>query len=98
MFNYLIQLLNLLHADKLMLDDFVFNNFRFENLISIFSTEQQEMFTQTINNAIISKIYKELKLISEDKILTNDGRLLVNICYKCTSFIFIFDFVTNFSL
>ena len=63
--------------DKIILSDLIFNNFKFENLISIFSIEQAEIYTQAINNAIISKVYQELKLISEDKILITDGRTIV---------------------
>jgi len=63
--------------DKILLCDLIFNNFKFENLISIFNNEQAEIYAQAINNAIISKVYKELKLISEDKILITDGRTLV---------------------
>ncbi len=63
--------------DKIPLSDLIFNNFKFENLVSIFNLEQAEIYTQAINNAIISKVYKELKLISEDKILITDGRTIV---------------------
>jgi hypothetical protein len=63
--------------DKIFLSDLIFNNFKFENLVSIFNIEQAEIYAQAINNALISKVYKELKLISEDKILITDGRTLV---------------------
>ncbi len=72
--------------DKILLSDLIFNSFKFENLVSIFNIEQAEIYTQAINNAIVSKVYKELKLISEDKILITDGRTIVII------FIFIFYF------
>lgn len=68
--------------DKILLSDMVFNNFRFENLVSIFNLEKAQVYTQSINNALISKVYKELKLISEDKILITDGRTIVKIKTK----------------
>jgi len=68
----------MMQDDKIQLVDLTFNNFQFENLISIFPMEQRDIFLQSINNAIISKIYKELKLISEDKILITDGRTIVS--------------------
>ena len=64
--------------DKLSLRDIIFNNFRFENLVSVFNLDQVEIYTQSINNALLSKVYKELKIISEDKILITDGRTIVN--------------------
>ncbi len=70
--------------DKITLSDLTFNTFEFENLISIFPLEQIEIYTKSINNAIISKIYKELKLISEDKILITDGRIIVNLTLTLT--------------
>lgn len=63
--------------DKILLSDIIFNNFTFENLISIFSIEQGEIYMKAINNSIIAKVYTELKLISEDKILSTDGRTIV---------------------
>jgi len=63
--------------DKILLSDITFNSFQYDNLISIFPLEQREIYIQSINNALISKIYKELKLISEDKILITDGRTIV---------------------
>lgn len=74
--------------DKILLSDLIFNNFKFENLVSIFNIEQAEIYTQAINNAIISKVYKELKLISEDKILITDGRTLVIFLSKFFSLFF----------
>lgn len=63
------------------LEQFSLNTFKFENLVSIFSLDQAEIYTQAINNAILSKIYKELKLISEDKILSSDGMTIVKIYF-----------------
>ena len=63
------------------LEQFSLNTFKFENLVSIFSLDQAEIYTQAINNAILSKIYKELKLISEDKILSSDGMIIVKIYF-----------------
>ena len=74
--------MNLIKDDKIMLSDLTFNNFQYENLVSIFPMDQADILTQSINNAILSKIYKELKLISEDKILITDGRTIVIIFFN----------------
>lgn len=70
-----------MQENNISLEQFNLNTFKFENLVSIFSLDQAEIYTQAINNAILSKIYKELKLISEDKILSSDGKTIVKIYF-----------------
>jgi len=58
-----------MQENNISLEQFNLNTFKFENLVSIFSLDQAEIYTQAINNAILSKIYKELKLLNLQQLL-----------------------------
>ncbi len=58
--------------------DFIKNEFTFDNLITVLSNDLQRIYKESINNALLVKILQDVRLISQDKILCNDGEIIVN--------------------
>jgi hypothetical protein len=63
--------------ETIRIEDLANNNFEYNNLLEIFDKEEKEIYAKAINNALLSIIYKKLKIIEDDEIFGADGKLLV---------------------
>jgi hypothetical protein len=67
--------------ETISIEDLANNNFEYKNLLEILEETDKIIYTKAINNALLSLIYKKLKIMEDDKIFRNDGKLLVIYLY-----------------